>query len=362
MASGFKTGVLLVNLGTPDGPDTASVRRYLREFLMDGRVIDIPAPVRWMLVNLIIAPFRAPKSAEAYGAIWTPEGSPLLVQGHALRDGVASRFADRDVPVVLAMRYGNPSIESGMKTLRAAGCDHVVVVPLYPQYASSTTGTVVEVVYEYAAKLWNTPFITVVPPFYDHPGFLDAFAGIGRPVLDEFQADHVLFSFHGLPVRHLERGDPSGVWCHKTDSCCERAAAGEGGEGGQACYRAHCLVTARGIAERLGLSDEAWTMTFQSRLGRAEWIGPSTQDVAPELARKGTKRLAVYCPAFVSDNLETLEEIGIQLTEDFQAHGGEALQLVPSLNAEPAWVDVVVSLVEDAIVPRRRLPVLAAAE
>ena len=356
MPHGHHTGVLLVNLGTPDAPQTPEVRRYLREFLMDGRVIDIPAPARWALVNLIIGPIRAPKSARAYQKVWMDEGSPLLVHGERLRDEVAKQITEW--PVALAMRYGNPSLQQGIDTLQRAGCDHLVVCPLYPQYASSTTGSTVEAVYRAVQSQWNTPFISVVPPFYAHPSFIEAFAEVGRPVLDALEPDHVLFSFHGLPQRHLRKSDPSGSHCTTTD-CCERAIA-SGGQHGQQCYRAQCAVTARLIAAHYGLPEDGWSFSFQSRLGQEEWIKPYTDDHIEQLARDGVKRLAVFCPAFVADCLETIEEIGMEAAETFKEAGGDAFALVPSLNASPRWVETVCELVRATAAPRVRLPLAPA--
>lgn len=361
MPLGHKTGVLLVNLGTPDAPRAPEVRRYLREFLVDPRVIDINPVGRWLLVNLFVAPFRAPKSAEAYEQVWTKAGSPLLVHSRDLADAVAKRLPHYEVE--LGMRYGRPSLVDGMSRLRDAGCDHLVLVPLYPQYASSSTGSTLELVYREAQRLWNTPYISVTPPFFDHPGFLDAFASVGRPVLADLDPDHVVFSFHGLPERQIKKSDPTGRHCLASDDCCDRAIAADDGEpaaAGRDCYRAQCVSTARGIAERLGISRDGYTISFQSRLGRAEWIKPDTPSVVNTLQQRGVKRIAVFCPAFVADCLETLEEIGIRLKSEFEGAGGERLELVPSLNAEAVWVDAVVDLVErTAVPPHRRLPVVS---
>jgi ferrochelatase len=334
-----KTGILLVNLGTPDAPEAGPVRRYLREFLADPRVLDINPVGRWMLLHLIILPTRPRKSAEAYAKIWTKEGSPLLVHSQALTEAVATAMSP-DVPVQLAMRYGSPSIPDGLAKLSAAGCDHLVVCPLYPQYASSSTGSSVEVIYQEAARRWNTPFITVVPPFYDDPGFIEALAAVGRPVLDELAPDHVLLSYHGLPERHMQKSDATGGHCLKSDDCCDRI------DGRNAnCYRAQCYATSRALATQLGLADDGYSVAFQSRLGRTPWIKPYTDERLVELAKSGVRKLAVFCPAFVADCLETLEEIGMRAKEDFVAAGGEDLRLVPGLNAHPRWVQTVVDLV-----------------
>jgi protoporphyrin/coproporphyrin ferrochelatase len=322
-------GVLLINLGTPDAPETGAVRRYLREFLSDPRVLDIGPVGRTALLYGVILPFRPQKSAEAYRKIWMKEGSPLLVYGNALRD----RLQDALGPgwaVELGMRYQSPSLRSAIEKLRARG---VRVVPLYPQYASSSTGSSLEEMYRLVGEAWNVEALRVLPPFYDRPAFLDAFADVGRPVLAEARPDHVLFSFHGLPERQVKKSDPTGAHCLASAECCDVQVPAN-----RWCYRAQCFFTARALAQRLGLEQGRWTVTFQSRLGRTPWIRPYTDVVIPELAGKGAKRLAVFCPAFVADCLETLEEIGIRAKDQFLASGGEALTLVPSLNAHPSWV------------------------
>lgn len=341
-------GVLLVNLGTPDAPQAPEVRRYLREFLSDPRVLDISPVGRWLLLNLVILPLRPARSAEAYRKVWRADGSPLLAYSRALAEQV--RAALPDMQVELAMRYGNPSIPAGLTALRDRGCDRIVVFPLYPQYAASSTGSTVEAVYRAAAGLWNTPYLTIVPPFYDDPGFIDAFAEVGAPVLAELQPDHVLYSFHGLPERHMHKSDVSGTHCLRSADCCATIVAAN-----RHCYRAQCFSTARALTARLGLAPEMTTVSFQSRLGRAVWIRPYTDIVLPELARRGVRRVAVFCPAFVADCLETLEEIGIRAEEDFKKAGGESLRLIPSLNAHPSWVRAAADLVREAA-PRRSLP------
>jgi ferrochelatase len=336
------TGVLLVNLGTPDAPEPAAVRRYLREFLSDPRVLDISPVGRWALLELVILPLRPAKSAAAYRKIWSEDGSPLLVHSRALAREVAEKLPDGH-RVELAMRYGSPSIDSALDKLVAAGCERLVLVPLYPQYASSSTGSSVEAVYRSAGRRWNTPFLTVVPPFYDDARFVEALAAVGRPVLDELEPDMVLMSYHGLPERHMVKSDPTGGHCLKSETCCDVVD-----DRNRSCYRAQCYATSRALARALDLSSDRYTVSFQSRLGRTPWIRPFTDEVLVELAKKGVQRLAVFCPAFVADCLETLEEIGIRAQEDFQRAGGKELRLVPGLNAHPAWVEAVVGLVRDA--------------
>lgn len=335
-----RVGLLLVNLGTPDSPRVSDVRRYLKEFLSDPRVVDINPVLRWVLLNIVILPLRPTKSAEAYKKVWMKEGgSPLLFHGLALQDALAERLPD--IPVVLAMRYQTPSIAKGLDELFAAGCDEILMLPLFPQYASSSTGSAVEAVYREAGKRWNTPFVRVLPPFYEDAGFIDAFAQVGRPVIDELDPQHVLMSFHGLPERQVTKSDHTGKHCLASDGCCDRMV-----DANRNCYRAQCYATARRLAATLDLPDDQWSVAFQSRLGRAPWVKPYTDERIVELAKQGIERIAVYCPAFVADCLETIEEIGIRAEEDFREAGGKELRLIPSLNAHPAWVDAVAAMVE----------------
>ena len=333
------TGLLLCNLGTPDDPSPGSVRRYLREFLADPRVLDINPVGRWALLNLIILPLRPRKSAAAYRQIWTDRGSPLLTNSEDLTAAVRARLG-HDWVVELGMRYQRPSIASALDKLRASGADRIVVFPLYPQYSASSTGSSVEEVFRVAARPWVTPTLSFIEPFYDDPGFIEALAERGRPILQAERPDHVLFSFHGLPERHMHKSDPTGSHCLASQSCCDRMVAAN-----RHCYRAQCFATARALGACLGLPEGSSSVSFQSRLGRTPWIRPYTDIVLTELAAKGKKRIVVFCPAFVADCLETLEEIGIRAKRDFVAAGGEGLTLVPSLNASPAWVDAVVELV-----------------
>ena len=332
------TGLLLCNLGTPDHPSPASVRRYLRQFLSDPRVLDINPVGRWALLNLIILPLRSRKSAAAYQKIWSERGSPLLWHGEDLVTAVRERLGS-DWVVELGMRYQNPSIASALEKLRKAGADRVVVFPLYPQYAVSSTGSTVAELFRVAAQAWSPPSLTFVEAFYDDPGFIDAFAAVGSPILKTAEPDHVLMSFHGLPERHMRKTDSTGRHCLVEANCCDRI-----GPANRACYRAQCFATARALASRLALPEGAWNVSFQSRLGRTPWIHPYTDVVIPQLAAAGKKRVVVFSPAFVADCLETLEEIGIRAKEQFVAAGGEQLTLVPSLNATPAWADAVVAL------------------
>jgi ferrochelatase len=332
-------GLLLINLGTPDEPTTPAVRRYLREFLGGPRVLDINAVSRALLLQLVILPTRPAKSAEAYKSIWDPQrGSPLLYHSQDLAAAVAKQLGDA-WHVELAMRYGNPSIADGLAKLQAAKVDRVVVLPLFPQYATSSTGTAVARVMELASEQWTMPALDFVPAFYDDPGFLGAFEAVAKPALAAAKPDHVLFSFHGLPVRQIKKTDTTGTHCFGSPTCCDTLANPN-------CYRAQSFATARALAKRLDLAPEQYTICFQSRLGRTPWIEPFTDVVLDELAKAGKKRLAVMCPAFVADCLETLEEIGIRANDQFKAGGGESVTLIPSLNATPAWVDAVCAIAD----------------
>lgn len=332
-------GLLLVNLGTPDAPTTAAVRRYLAEFLSDLRVIDMNPIGRFLLLHLIILRVRPKKSAHAYRQIFTERGSPLLYHGQDLLPLVAERLG-AGFQVELAMRYGSPSIAAAFERFRAAGVDRVVVLPLYPQFASSSSGSTLEAVYREASKAWNVPHVSAIEPFYDHRAFIGAFAERGRESLGAFAPDHVLFSFHGLPERHVHKSDDTGGHCLASESCCDRM-----GPENRNCYRAQCFATARALAAELDVAE--YSVCFQSRLGRVPWIRPYTDHVLDQLARAGKKRLAVFCPAFVADCLETLEEIGMRAKQQFLAAGGEALELVPSLNSSPTWADAVAQLVRE---------------
>jgi ferrochelatase len=337
-------GLLLINLGSPEAPTTPAVRRYLREFLSDPRVIDVNAVGRAALLYGFILPFRPAKSAAAYRKVWTEAGSPLLVHSRALTDEVRRRLGE-GWHVELAMRYGEPSIAGALERLRAAAVDRIVVFPLYPQYAASSTGSSLEEVFRVSSGRWVVPSLSVVPPFYDDAGFVDAFVQVARPVLAEDRYDHVLFSFHGLPQRQVKKTDDSGRTCLASADCCDVL-----GDANRNCYRAQCFATARALASGLALDGGAWSVSFQSRLGRTPWIMPYTDLVLPELAAAGKKKVAVLCPAFVADCLETLEEIGIRAREQFVGLGGDRLTLVPSLNATPRWADAVCDLARRGVV------------
>lgn len=336
-------GLLLCNLGTPDDPSPGAVRRYLRQFLGDPRVLDMNPVGRWALLNLIILPLRPRKSAAAYQKIWSDKGSPLLMHSSALLSAVSGRLGD-DWAVALGMRYGRPSMEDALDRFRHAGADRIVVFPLYPQYAVSTTGSTVAEALRLASRPWAPPALSFVEPFFDDPAFIAAFAAQGAPILQKQEHDHVLFSFHGLPERHLHKTDVSAEHCLKAGDCCAAVTAAN-----RRCYRAQCFATARALAATLSLAPDRLSVSFQSRLGRTRWIEPYTDRTIAALAARGVKRLAVFCPSFVADCLETLEEIGIRGKEQFLALGGERLTLIPSLNASDAWADVVAALARRCI-------------
>ena len=330
-----RTGVLLVNLGTPDAPETGPVRRYLRQFLSDPRVLTMPAPARWLLLNGVILPTRSPKSAEAYRSIWTDQGSPLLVHSKALAEAVSDRLDDRHV-VRLAMRYGQPSIEAGLAELEAEGVDRIVVLPLFPQYASAVTASVAAEVFACLDRRADIPPVEIMGAFYDAPGFAEAWAAAVGPGLADFGPDHTLLSFHGLPENQIRTSDPQAGHCLASDDCCARP-----GPSLRRCYRAQCFATSRSLVAALGLDPTATSTAFQSRLGRTPWIRPYTDEVITTLHAQGVRRLAVLCPAFVADCLETVEEIGLRLRQDWLDLGGEALWLAPCPNAHPRFADAV---------------------
>jgi len=332
-----KTGLLLINLGTPESPDPSAVRPYLREFLMDPRVIDVPAWKRWLIVSMILIS-RPRASGEAYAKIWTEQGSPLLVHGRALTEKVAQRLPGTRVE--LAMRYGNPSIACGLQRLRDAGVDKVVAFPLYPQYSSAANGSSLDKIFSEAAKLWNVPDIETIPPFYDDPGFIAAVVAQARPVIENADPEKIYFSFHGLPERHVVKSDESGAHCLHSADCCARIVGAN-----RHCYRAQCYATARLLGDRLGIPDEKRVVCFQSRLGRDPWIRPYTDKIMIEHARSGVKRAVILSPAFVADCLETLEELGIRAVADWMANGGERLDVVPCINSDDLWVNALLDIV-----------------
>lgn len=320
-----------MNLGSPDSTEVKDVRNYLHEFLMDKRVIDYPYVFRKILVDGIIIRPRAPKSAEAYASIWWPEGSPLIVLTKRLQSELQKQLS---CPVEISMRYGNPSMKSAYDRLMTQNSDleEVLLVPLYPHYAMSSFETAVEYAKEIHAK-GKYPFrIKTLQPFFDNPVYIGALAESMKPYLEEGY-DHVLFSYHGLPQRHMKKADPTGNHCMRSENCCSVDSIAH-----KTCYRHQVYVTTKKTAQLLGIPEDKYSVSFQSRLGREEWIHPYTVDVLAELPAKGVKRLLVVCPAFVSDCLETLEEMGIQGKELFLESGGVSFTLIPCMNVHPAWV------------------------
>lgn len=339
-----RTGVLLLNLGTPEGPHTGPVRRYLRQFLSDPRVIDINPVGRYFLVNLIIVPFRAPKSAESYRKIWTEAGSPLLVHGRRLAELVQAELDTHSAGnyvVKLGMRYGEPSTESVLREFAAEGIGRIRALPLYPQYASASVGSSIEEVYRCASRVWNVPAIDMLPVFYNNPCFINSAVSVAQEALCAKKYDHYLFSFHGLPERQIIKSkDSPDSPCLKNEDCCRSISAVN-----RSCYRAQCFATARSIADKLELEKDKWSVSFQSRLGRDPWIQPFTDVVLTDLPQKGIKSLAIFSPAFVADCLETLEELNIRGRADYLGAGGEEYLFVPSLNTHPEWVKCVARMV-----------------
>ena len=328
---------MLINLGTPDSPSTADVRKYLSEFLNDPRVIDIAPIARMLLVNLVIVPFRAPKSAALYKEIWSDKGSPLLIHGLEVQKKLQEALGTTYV-VAFGMRYQSPSLEKAIASLEKQNLDRLVVLPMYPQYASSSTGSTLEKVYQLLSHWEVLPEVKTISQFYDNPDFLAAWLDIGKKH-DHNDYDHVVFSFHGLPERQIKKADCSGT-CLATADCCSGI-----NQNNHHCYRATSYATARAIAKGLNIPDNKYTVSFQSRLGRDPWIKPYSDKVIEEKAEAGVKKLLVFSPAFVADCLETIYEIGIEYQELFKKHGGEKLQLVESLNSHPLWIDALKKMV-----------------
>ncbi len=336
-------GVLLVNTGSPDSPEVADVRRYLDQFLMDGHILDQPWPLRKLIVNGFILPRRPQRSTEAYRAIWWPEGSPQIVLSQRLADSLRAGW---ETPVSLAMRYGNPSIEAGLRELLQQGIDELLLVPLFPHYAMSTTEAVVDETQVVLKRLRSDLPLTVLPPFYDDARYIDALAASARPYLDQGY-DHLLFSYHGLPERHLRKTDPTGQHCLRSTDCCATASPAHA-----TCYRHQVLRTTELVVQALGVPASKHSVSFQSRLGRDPWLQPATVHELERLAQAGVRRLLVLCPAFVADCLETLEEIGIAGRATFLAAGGESFTLIPALNDQPQWVAAFGELMRGAEVAR----------
>jgi ferrochelatase len=334
-----KRAVLLLNLGSPDSTSVPDVKRYLREFLGDERVIDRPgsALVRSVLVNGIIIPFRAKKSAHAYSTVWTAEGSPLVVTSKKTQAKLQQRTQE---PVELAMNYGNPSIPEALRRLAAAGVDHLLLFPQYPHYAMSSWETVVVKVHREAATIAPQMKIECVQPFYGDADYIEALVASAQPFLAQ-PHDHLLFSYHSIPQRHLTKGDPSHAHCLKVKDCCHNCSPAHA-----TCYRAQVVRTTELFAQKAGLDPARWSIAFQSRIAGEPWLTPYTDFEYKRLAEEGRKRLIVITPAFITDCLETLEEIRERGAEDFAAAGGTEFTHIPCLNDQPVYIDFLAKRVQ----------------
>jgi ferrochelatase len=314
------------------------VRKYLREFLMDKRVIDIPFISRWMLVNLIIAPFRAPKSAKTYKELWEDRGSPLMFHGLDLKEKLIKQL-DEDYVVALGMRYQSPSIASALDELLAANVKKIIVLPLFPQYASATTGSVIEQVMDDIKGRLVIPELEFISQYPDDEGMIKTFAMMGKKYMEKMQYDKVIFSYHGLPERQIRKSSIDG-YCQLNTKCCSTYHTKN-----QFCYRAQCFLTSRKLAEALGLKEDQYSVFFQSRLGKDPWIQPYAEDEIKRMAKEGIKKILIFSPAFTADCLETTLEVGDEFKELFIEEGGEEWQLVESLNSQDMWVESLKNMV-----------------
>lgn len=333
----MKKGILLINLGTPDECNPIAVRRYLKAFLNDPRVIDLPKIIRWIFVNLIIIPFRFKKTARAYQEIWLGAGSPLFIHSLQLKQSLAYQLGE-GYQVELGMRYGNPSIEAALNQLKC--CSNIMVLPLFPQYSSAATGSAIEKVLAYFQAQWNIPTIKIKKDFYDNPLFINAYANLIQTALKNKNIDKILFSYHGLPERHIHKS-------HCETACNHQQACPMMNDANAYCYRAQCYTTSHLLAEKLGFSSDQYETAFQSRLGRTPWIKPYSDLVLPELIEQGIKNIAVVCPSFTVDCLETLEEVNIRMRKQWIELGGEDFIYIPCLNDDPAWVSAVAEIVDN---------------
>lgn len=333
-----KTAVLLIQLGTPDSPKTKDVRNYLFEFLNDARVIDLPWLLRKLLVNLIIVPFRAPKSAKVYKELWTEEDSPLLLYSKSLQNKLQVELGSA-YKVELAMRYKNPSMGEVLERMRKEHYNKIILLPLFPHYASATTGSALEKALSIISKWYVIPELKIVSTYFDNVNFIDSIVEQGKQfIITDF--DHILFSYHGLPNRQVDKVYEDAKPCSSHN--CENEIAEEN----RFCYKAQCYATSRLVSEKLNIKKENYTVCFQSRLNK-EWLEPFADKTIIELAKNGIKKILVFSPAFVADCLETTIEIGVEYQELFREHGGEQIQLVPSLNDHPRWVETLKNLVID---------------
>lgn len=325
-----KKGALLINLGSPDSTDVKDVKKYLDQFLMDERVIDLAYWKRFLLVKGIILNTRPKKSAAAYRKIWWEEGSPLIVLSERLRNKVAENAS---IPVELAMRYGNPSIASGLEKLHQQGVTEVLLMPLYPQFAMATTETILVLAEEIRKEKYPDMVFTTLPPFYNHPDYIKVLSNSIKSNLEANPTDHLLFSYHGVPERHIKKSDVTQSHCQIDGQCCQTPS-----EAHQFCYRHQCYETTRLVAKHLELKEGTYSTSFQSRLGRDPWLQPYTDATVDNFAKEGIKTLSVVTPAFVSDCLETLEEIGMEAAESFEENGGETFHTIPCINDNDDWV------------------------
>lgn len=339
----LRTGVLLINLGSPSELSPASIRQFLQQFLMDPRVIDLPWALRAMIVYGLVSPFRPKMLIPQYESIWLAEGSPLLVYSRQLTDCLQQALGD-NVPVALGMRYGSPSMASALESLLQQSLDKIIVIPLYPQYASSTTGSTQAELFRLLSDYISVPAIEIIPPFYAQKGFLSAQSALYKQALVEFDAEHVVMSYHGLPVSHIRNDER-----HHIEVCEQTGVCPPMNIDNTYCYRAQCYATSRGIASELGWSNTFYTTAFQSRFGKSKWIEPVTTDVMERLVGHGIKRLAIATPAFVIDCLESLEEIAVRANEDWQKFGGQEMRLLPCLNSNIQWVSVLANWVKSRI-------------
>lgn len=339
-----RTGVLLVQLGTPDSPNTSDVRRYLGEFLNDPRVIDLPWLGRKLLVNGIIVPFRAPKSAKVYKELWEHGNgeSPLITYTNSVANKLQKRFDASQVTVHYAMRYQNPSMYDVLEQMRKENYDHIIVIPLFPQYASATSGSAAALAMNIIRKWWVVPEVTVVGQFWDNEGYINSILEKAK-AFDLNEYDHVMFSYHGLPDRHVDKVYVDGGECNHEP--CET----EINDKNKFCYKATCYATTRLLAEKLGLKEEDYTVCFQSRLDK-KWLTPFADKVVVEQAKKGAKKILAFSPAFVADCLETIIEIGDEYQELFEENGGEKIQLVPSSNDSDLFVDGLQQIIQERLV------------
>ena len=338
-----RTGVLLIQLGTPDSPKTSDVRRYLGEFLNDPRVIDLPWLGRTLLVNGIIVPFRAPKSAKVYKELWEFGNgvSPLITHTENVTKKLQDRFNFDEVDIHYAMRYQNPSMYDVMEEMRKKNYEHIIILPLFPQYASATTGSAFDLAMKIMRQWWVIPEVTLVNQFYDSEGYIDSIVQQAKQ-FDLNEYEHVMFSYHGLPDRHVDKVYEGSDLCE--DQPCET----EVNDKNKFCYKATCYATSRMLAEKLNIPEDKYTVCFQSRLDK-KWLTPFADEVVIEQAKKGTKKILAFSPAFVADCLETVIEIGDEYQEIFEENGGEKIQLVPSSNDHDRFVDGLEQLVRERL-------------